>query len=220
MLTRRGLAAWRQRSSQLLLRATAPAVEDVSSPRSVHVLIFEDRRDRGEELNFFAHNAALTALLESNQLEKVHQFAAAMKQEGFKWDTLTYQNVLLAYIRGGAIDTAVHMLHSNAKKMDKSTECYRELIQYYVEKGKNPREACRLTMQMMQNNARLSRLDWHNALTHALMLPDRALYWNFRKWMKIRAAGIVHEVPKHLMLPDNAQKQKKQHKEQQQQKLL
>lgn len=180
------------------------------------IAIFDARKARDEDLNFFAHNAALTALLESNQLEKVHQFASAMKQDGFKWDTLTYQNVLLAYIRGGAIDTAVHMLHSNAKKMEKSTECYRELIQYYAEKGKNPREACRLTMQMMQNNARLSRLDWHNALTHALMLPDRALYWNFRKWMKIRAAGIVHEVPKHLMLPDNAQKQKKQ----KEQKLL
>ncbi|TYZ59902.1 hypothetical protein PybrP1_009215 [[Pythium] brassicae (nom. inval.)] len=54
------------------------------------------------------------------------------------------------------------------------------------------------------------RLDWHNALTHALELPDRALYWNFRKWMAIRAAGIIHEVPAHLILPDDTKKLKKQ----------
>lgn len=175
--------------------------------------LFHTRKAQGEVLNFFSHNATLTALLESEQLEKVHQFASEMKRDGFKWDTLTYQNVLLAYIRGGAIDTAVHMLHAHAKKMDKSTECYRELIQYYAEKRKNPREACRLTMQMMQNNARLSRLDWHNALALALLLPERALYWNFRKWMKIRAAGIIDDVPAHLMLSDNAQKQKQQRQE-------
>ncbi|TYZ62010.1 hypothetical protein PybrP1_010919 [[Pythium] brassicae (nom. inval.)] len=54
------------------------------------------------------------------------------------------------------------------------------------------------------------RLDWHNALTHALELPDRALYWNFRKWVAIRAAGIIHEVPAHLILPDDTKKLKKQ----------
>lgn len=191
----------------------AHAKDDDMERKLQAIELFDARKNAGEELNFFAHNAVLMALLESGQLEKVHQFANAMKRDGFKWDTLTYQSVLLAYIRGGAIDTAVHMLHAHAKKMDKSTECYRELIQYYAEKRKNPREACRLTMQMMQNNARLSRLDWHNALAHALLLPERALYWNFRKWMRVRAAGIIDEVPAHLMLPDNAQKQKKQRQE-------
>lgn len=165
--------------------------------------IFNNCKARGDDLNQFAHNAALTALLATNQLDDVHKFATEMKRRGVKWNTVTYQTVILAYIRGGAVDTAMQMLQANAKRMGKSTGCYRELIRFYAEKRKNPREACRLTMQMMQNNARLSRLDWHNALEVALQLPERAPYWNFRKWMKVRAAGIIDEVPEHLMLPEN-----------------
>lgn len=171
--------------------------------------IFDEAKARGDQINFFAHNAALTAMLESGQLERVHAFAKDMKRQGLKWNTVTYQNVILAYIRGGAVDTAVQLLHANAKRMGKSTNCYRELIHLYADKRKDPREACRLTMQMMQNNARLSRLDWHNALRHALQLNERAPYWNFRKWMKIRAPTIIDEVPKELMLPDFAEQHKK-----------
>lgn len=165
--------------------------------------LFRAAKERGEELNQFAHNAALTALLATDQLDDVHKFATEMKRRGIKWNTVTFQTVILAYIRGGAVDTAMQMLQANAKRMGKSTGCYRELIRFYVDKRKNPREACRLTMQMMQNNARLSRLDWHNALEVALQLPERAPYWNFRKWMKVRAAGIVDQVPAHLMLPES-----------------
>lgn len=170
--------------------------------------IFNARKKSGEKLNEFAHNAALTALLETDQLDKVQGFANEMKRRGLKWNTLTYQTVILAYIRSGAVDTAMQMLQANAKRMGKSTGCYRELIAFYADKRKNPREACRLTMQMMQSNARLSRLDWHNALEHALQLPERAPYWNFRKWMKVRAAGIVDEVPVHLMLPETHESRK------------
>lgn len=190
--------------------------------------IYEEHKSKNEEdLNLFGYNAALVALLETNQLEEVHKVANDIKRRGLKWDTLTYQCVLLAYTRGGAIDTAVHMLRTKAKHMQQSTPCYRELIQYYAEKRKDPREACRLTMQMMQNNARLSRLDWHNALGHALQVQDRALYWNFRKWMKVRAPRLVEGMPKHLMLADystlqkkhsaKVEKQQNKHKQQQQQ---
>lgn len=156
------------------------------------------------QLNLFAYNAALIALLETNQLEKMHPFANEMKKGGIKWDTTTYQSLILSYIRAGAVETAVQMLQSNAKRMAKTTMCYREAIEFYDEKRKNPREAVRLTMQMMQVNKRLSRLDWHNALRLALQLPERAPYWNFRKWMAIRAKGIIEDVPPHLMLPSHA----------------
>lgn len=161
---------------------------------------FKARRAKEEQPNFFAHNAALIALLETNQLEKMHPLANEMKKQGMKWDTVTYQSLILSYIRGGAIDTAVQMLQKNAKRMGKTTACYREAIQFFDEKRQNPREAVRLTMQMMQVNKRLSRLDWHNALRISLQLPERAPYWNFRKWMEIRARSIVQEVPPHLML--------------------
>lgn len=194
-------------SAVLMAHAKSPNNDD----KRAGLALFRARKDSGDDLNMFAYNAALTALLESGELAQVHAFAKDMKRDGLQWDTLTYQCIVLAHIRSGDVSAAVRMLHSHAKKMDKSTECYRELIQHYANERKNPREACRITMQMMQNNARLSRLDWHNALEHALMLPDRALYWNFRKWMKIRAAGIIDDVPDHLMLPDNVQKQKKVH---------
>ncbi|KAE8894151.1 hypothetical protein PF005_g22504 [Phytophthora fragariae] len=165
---------------------------------------YKARRSTDEQPNFFAYNAALIALLDTNQLEKMHPLANEMKQNGMKWDTVTYQSLILSYIRGGAVETAVQMLQKNAKRMGKTTMCYRELIEFYDEKRKNPREAVRLTMQMMQMNKRLSRLDWHNALRIALQLPERAPYWNFRKWMDIRAKSIIKEVPPHLMLPTHA----------------
>ncbi|RLN26282.1 hypothetical protein BBJ28_00004542 [Nothophytophthora sp. Chile5] len=161
------------------------------------------RTDPEEQPNFFAHNAALTALLETSQLEKVHALANDMKHEGMTWDTVTYQCVILALIRGGALESAVQMLHRNTKRMNSSTTCYREAIQVYAEKRKNPREACRLTMLMMQANKQLSRLDWHHALEIALQLPERAPYWTFRKWLNVRAKPIVDDIPKHLMLPSH-----------------
>ncbi|GMF30116.1 unnamed protein product [Phytophthora lilii] len=166
------------------------------------------RKDKEEQPNFFAYNAALIALLETNQLEKMHPLANEMKKQGMKWDTVTYQCLILSYIRGGAVETAVQMLQKNAKRMGKTTMCYREAIEFYEEKRKNPREAVRLTMQMMQVNKRLSRLDWHNALRVSLQLPERAPYWNFRKWMDIRAKSIVKDVPPHLMLPKHADQQR------------
>lgn len=186
------------------------AKSDDNEMRLLALEIFEARKNKNEaDLNLFAYNAALVASLETGQLEEVHKVAHDIKRRGLKWDTLTYQCVLLAYIRGGAIDTAVQMLRTKAKHMQQSAPCYRELIQYYAEKRKDPREACRLSMQMMQNNARLSRLDWHNALGHALQVQDRALYWNFRKWMKVRAPRLMDDVPKHLMLADYSTLQKK-----------
>ncbi|CAH0475022.1 unnamed protein product [Peronospora belbahrii] len=158
-------------------------------------------QSKDEQPNFFAYNAALLALLETNQLEKMHPLANEMKMQGMAWDTVTYQCLILSYIRGGAVETALQMLQKNAKHMGKTTMCYREAIKFYDEKRKNPREAVRLTMQMMQMNKRLSRLDWHNALRLALELPERAPYWNFRKWMNIRAKSILDDMPPYLMLP-------------------
>uniref|UniRef100_M4C680 Pentacotripeptide-repeat region of PRORP domain-containing protein n=1 Tax=Hyaloperonospora arabidopsidis (strain Emoy2) TaxID=559515 RepID=M4C680_HYAAE len=169
---------------------------------------YKARQSEDDQPNFFAYNAALIALLGTNQLEKIHPLANEMKKQGMKWDTVTYQCLILAYIRGGAVETAVQMLQKNAKRMEKTTMCYREAIEFYDEKRKNPREAVRLTMQMMQMNKRLSRLDWHNALRIALELPERAPYWNFRKWMNIRAKGIMKDVPSHLMLPNHAEQQR------------
>ncbi|RQM13584.1 hypothetical protein DD237_006992 [Peronospora effusa] len=169
---------------------------------------YKARRSKEEQPNFFAYNAALLALLETNQLERMHPLANEMKHQGMKWDTVTYQCLILSYIRGGAVETAVQMLQKNAKRMGKTTMCYREAIDFYDEKRKNPREAVRLTMQMMQMNKRLSRLDWHNALRIALELPERAPYWNFRKWMNIRAKSILNDVPPHLMLPNHADQQR------------
>ncbi|OWZ18751.1 hypothetical protein PHMEG_0007103 [Phytophthora megakarya] len=169
---------------------------------------YKARQSKDEQPNFFAYNAALLALLETGQLEKMHPLANEMKKQGMKWDTVTHQCLILSYIRGGAVETAVQMLQKNAKRMGKTTMCYREAIEFYDEKRKNPREAVRLTMQMMQVNKRLSRLDWHNALRIALQLPERAPYWNFRKWMSIRARSIVKDVPPHLMLPSHADQQR------------
>ncbi|ETP45101.1 hypothetical protein F442_08431 [Phytophthora nicotianae P10297] len=169
---------------------------------------YKERRSKDDQLNLFSYNAALIALLETNQLEKMHPLANEMKKQGMKWDTVTYQCIILSYIRGGAVETAVQMLQKNAKRMGKTTMCYREAINFYDEKRKNTREAVRLTMQMMQMNKRLSRLDWHNALRIALQLPERAPYWNFRKWMDIRAKSIIKGVPPHLMLPKHADQQR------------
>ncbi|RLN66449.1 hypothetical protein BBJ29_002297 [Phytophthora kernoviae] len=157
-----------------------------------------------EQPNLFAHNAALLALLEIGQLEKVHKLANEMKQHGMQWDALSFQCVVLAYIRGGAVETAVQMLQRDNKRYGKTAMCYREVIRFYDENRKNPREAVRLMMQMMQVNKRLSRLDWLNALRISLQLPERAPYWNFRKWMEIRAKTIIDDVPENLMLPKHA----------------
>uniref|UniRef100_H3H407 Pentacotripeptide-repeat region of PRORP domain-containing protein n=2 Tax=Phytophthora ramorum TaxID=164328 RepID=H3H407_PHYRM len=182
----------------------AKAEDDKVKLRGLEIFHKYKSRSKEEQPNFFAYNAALIALLETNQLEEMHPLANDIKKQGMKWDTVTYQCLILSYIRGGAVETGVQMLQKNAKRMGKTTMCYREAIQFYEEKRKNPREAVRLTMQMMQVNKRLSRLDWHNALRIALQLPERAPYWNFRKWMGIRAKGIVQDVPPHLMLPTHA----------------
>ncbi|POM74802.1 mitochondrial protein, partial [Phytophthora palmivora] len=97
---------------------------------------YKECQTKDERPNFFAYNAALIALLETNQLEKMHPLANEMKKQGMKWDTVTYQNLILSYIRGGAVETAVQMLQKNAKRMGKTTMCYREAIEFYDEKRK------------------------------------------------------------------------------------
>ncbi|KAE8895045.1 hypothetical protein PF005_g13165 [Phytophthora fragariae] len=160
---------------------------------------YKARRSTDEQPSIFAYNADLLALLDTNQLEKIQPLANEMKEKEVEWDTMTYQYLILSDIRRGAVETAAQMLKENAKSMDQSTMCYRELIEFYDKKRKNPREAVRLMLQMKMNK-RLSRLDWHNALRIALQLPERAPYWNFRKWMNIRAKSMIKEVPPHLML--------------------
>ncbi|KAE9048697.1 hypothetical protein PR001_g248 [Phytophthora rubi] len=161
---------------------------------------YKARRSTDEQPSIFAYNADLLALLDTNQLEKIQPLANEMKEKEVEWDTMTYQYLILSDIRRGAVETAAQMLKENAKSMDQSTMCYRELIEFYGKKRKNPREAVRLMLQMMKMNKRLSRLDRHNALRIALQLPERAPYWNFRKWMNIRAKSMIKEVPPHLML--------------------
>ncbi|KAI9916419.1 hypothetical protein PsorP6_017877 [Peronosclerospora sorghi] len=102
---------------------------------------FKSRPSQEQQPNFFAYNAAFFALLETNQFEKIHPLASYMKSQGMEWDVMTYQNVILSYIRGGAVETAVQILQKEAERIGKTTTCYSEAIAYYDEKRKNPREA-------------------------------------------------------------------------------
>ncbi|TMW57124.1 hypothetical protein Poli38472_003049 [Pythium oligandrum] len=196
---------------QLYLGGVLMAFVKSSDPELQHkaLEIFEEHKAKGgNDLNLFAYNAVMVYYLNTKQYEKVHALAQDVKNQGKNWDSLIYQNIILAHLHSGDVKTAETMLKKHAKHMDKSTPCYRALITYYAETKNDSLSACRLSMQMMQLNSRLSRLDWHMALEQALKLGNLALYWNFRKWMKVRAPAIVSEVPDHLMLAEDGSPRK------------
>ncbi|GLD96390.1 hypothetical protein PINS_up005073 [Pythium insidiosum] len=169
-----------------VIMAYAKSSDEAEQRRALEIFEARMASDGENDLNTFAHNAVMLYYLNSNQPEKVFEMTEQMKAAGMEWDDLTSQNIIIAHIRCGNIKTAEELLSKHVKQVTRSTDCYRELIKYYAEVKNDPLMACRTSMLMMQNNPRLSRLDWHTALEISLKVNNKSLYWNFRKWMKVR----------------------------------
>ncbi|RLN71307.1 hypothetical protein BBJ28_00007316 [Nothophytophthora sp. Chile5] len=113
------------------------------------VSIFDQLKPQG---NLFAHTAALTALLETQQWDEVLALAAEMKQQGMAWGQSTYRIVTLAHIRSGAVDEAERILEANWEFMRDTTTCYNELIRFYTDERQDLTGAERLKMLMIERN--------------------------------------------------------------------
>ncbi|KAG3050007.1 hypothetical protein PC121_g18622 [Phytophthora cactorum] len=83
-----------------------------------------------------------------------------------------------------------------------SVECYRELIQYYAQVGDNL-EASTMCVRMMKDNIDVNVDDWRTALQLALQLPDRAIYWELRTWLRLHGRIPLSEFREHLLLPED-----------------
>ncbi|GMF30888.1 unnamed protein product [Phytophthora lilii] len=157
--------------------------------------------NHGSKWSKFACNTALEALLQTRQFDDMLTLANDMAQHDIKWDSFTYTLVATAYIRNGSIDRATEFLRGNAKRMTNvSASCYRELIETYANTRGDYRKACQLSLEMMQNNCRVELSDWHGALTLALELPERDMYWRFRKLLWIRDSSSQYRIPSQLMI--------------------
>ncbi|RLN71306.1 hypothetical protein BBJ28_00007315 [Nothophytophthora sp. Chile5] len=113
------------------------------------VSIFDQLKPQG---NLFAHTAALTALLETQQWDEVLALAAEMKQQGMAWGQSTYRIVTLAHIRSGAVDEAERILEANWEFMRDTTTCYNELIRFYTDERQDLTGAERLKTLRTQRN--------------------------------------------------------------------
>ncbi|CAH0484323.1 unnamed protein product [Peronospora farinosa] len=64
----------------------------------------------------YAWNAAMEALVQTKQLDKILALANKMKNYRLKWSLFTYLMVVLALIRNGSIEEARQVLHTKAKR--------------------------------------------------------------------------------------------------------
>ncbi|KAG7379407.1 hypothetical protein PHYPSEUDO_008669 [Phytophthora pseudosyringae] len=152
----------------------------------------------------FPYQVAMFAVLEANQYSEVISLAADAASQGLEVTPLMCRSVVMAHIRSGSMDEARQLLEENARRMSNvSVECYRELIHHYAEVCSDRLEACKLCVLMMQNNADVNVDDWRSALELALQLPDRAIYWELRKWLRLHGGVPLNELREHLLLPED-----------------
>ncbi|KAF1793814.1 Tetratricopeptide-like helical domain [Phytophthora cactorum] len=141
----------------------------------------------------FPYNAAMSALLEANQYT----------EPGPNTHPSMCRSVVLAHIRRGSMQQARQLLDDNTGRMQNmSVECYRELIQYYAQVGDNL-EASTMCVRMMKDNIDVNVDDWRTALQLALQLPDRAIYWELRTWLRLHGRIPLSEFREHLLLPED-----------------
>ncbi|RLN49975.1 hypothetical protein BBJ28_00018117 [Nothophytophthora sp. Chile5] len=116
--------------------------------------IFDQLKPQG---NVFAYSGALTALLETQQLDAVLDLATEMQKQEMQMGQAACQAWILACIRSGAVDEAQQLLEEKWEHMRDTTACYEELIQFYEER-EDPEEAERLQTLMRQRNSRTRSL--------------------------------------------------------------
>ncbi|KAG7379405.1 hypothetical protein PHYPSEUDO_008667 [Phytophthora pseudosyringae] len=183
------------RSLSLVVRAHSRSKDGELVQRGV--AIFE-KHEKGK-WSIFPCNAALEAMLQSQQYDKLLVLANKMKEHSVKWDAVTYKIMTEAYIESGSANKAKQMLLAKGVDMeDGGAECYRNLVA--AARG-DPRESCQLYLDMLQNHVRLELPDWRNALQLALKLPDQTMYWRFRKQLQLRDTPAEAMIPSRLLLP-------------------
>ncbi|RLN95437.1 hypothetical protein BBJ28_00008145 [Nothophytophthora sp. Chile5] len=99
------------------------------------------------------YTAALTILLETNQLEAVLVLVEDMKTRGLPSTTATLRIEILAQIRSGAVGEADTLLEASAKRMRDSRDCYQELIRFYSGERQDLEKVERLQKRMAQHNS-------------------------------------------------------------------
>ncbi|RLN68359.1 hypothetical protein BBJ28_00002236 [Nothophytophthora sp. Chile5] len=114
------------------------------------VEIFNDHK---EKCDTNAYTAALTILLETNQLEAVLILVEEMKTRGLPSTTATLRVEILAQIRSGAVDEAEKLLEASAKRMRDSRDCYQELIGFYSGERQDLEKVGHLQKRMEQRNS-------------------------------------------------------------------
>ncbi|KAL4094640.1 hypothetical protein PRIC1_010298 [Phytophthora ramorum] len=153
----------------------------------------------------FPFEVAMMALLESKHFADVLSVAADATSEGFEWTPMMYRSVVMANVHNGSMEQAKQLLQEHVLRLTNiSVECHRELIRYYSKVRGDVLEASKLSVQMMHNNTDVSVDDWRTALELALQLPDHAIYWDLRRWLRLHGGAALSELPDHLFLPEEA----------------
>ncbi|GMF51696.1 unnamed protein product [Phytophthora fragariaefolia] len=147
-------------------------------------------------------NAALEALLQTRQFDRVFALTKEMNQNDVEWNSITFKILTRAHIEIGSAEDAKEMLFANAEVIqDRAIECYRELAMYYTNVRRDSVEACKLYLEMIQNGLKLEPPDWKTALELSVGLPDQTMYWCFRKQLQLdRPAKAL--IPPRLFLPE------------------
>ncbi|KAI9919137.1 hypothetical protein PsorP6_011814 [Peronosclerospora sorghi] len=149
----------------------------------------------------FACNAALVALLETKQFEKVLPLANEMKSHGLKWSPFTYRMVVLAQIRTGFIDEARNVLRCNAQRLqNESAACYEQLVHYYAQTCDDAVKALECCQEMLQWNWHIDFASWCMALELTHQLPDHPMSWQVRKQLWLRVDSFHDKIPYHLLV--------------------
>ncbi|CAH0482758.1 unnamed protein product [Peronospora belbahrii] len=149
----------------------------------------------------YACNAAMEALLQTRQFDKIITLANDMKSHRLRWTPFTYRMVVIALIRNESIDKAREVLQSNAKRMqNNSAACYGELIYHYVQTRGDTIEALHLCEEMLQNNWHIEFSDWCTALDLTHEIPHHSASWRVRKQLWLRAESFGQEIPYNLLV--------------------
>ncbi|KAG7378423.1 hypothetical protein PHYBOEH_000375 [Phytophthora boehmeriae] len=164
--------------------------------------LFEKRKGK---LNILAWNSALRSLLKTGQVETLLELADDMSSRGMKWNPLTYQLVILAYIKSGSIDMAEQLLRENVEYMKGNSKvCYIKLIEYHGKTSGDLHEAERLLMEMTKTHTKLGSFNWHALLEFSKELPDTSLYRKIRKEMSLQAPKLEALLQEEKQVPGSS----------------
>ncbi|OQR82967.1 hypothetical protein ACHHYP_15267 [Achlya hypogyna] len=152
----------------------------------------------GASLNVYAQSAAITAHLHLENYTTAMTLCEQALAE-FPDSGMLYKLKVQLLVALGQADEAITLLDSTKHLMDKTASCYRPIVAYFLAKRMYD-DAAHYSFVMFETNRFVASHDWTQALSAAIALPDKSLYWVFRKWIEARARELVPNIPDELLL--------------------